>query len=125
MLLPWNLKTNHHRGKWAEFLARMYLRAHGYTILAHNYINHRGVYAGEIDIVAYNNRTVIFVEVKQRRRMERALYSITPHQRERINYMAYNYMRFHPEYKGCDVRFDAVFVRLPFTIKHIINAWTL
>lgn len=125
MLLPWNLKTNYLHGKWAEFLARNYLRLHGYRILARNYVKGRGVYAGELDIVAQKGRTLVFVEVKQRQRLEQAFYAITPKQRERIIYGAQNFIKFNPQYKGYDVRFDAVFICLPFTVKHIANAWSL
>lgn len=125
MLWPWKLKTNYSRGKWSEFLARAYLRLHGYHILAQNYINLRGAYAGEIDIIARHRHTIVFVEVKQRRRMENALYAITQKQRQRIMNMAQNYMRLHPEFSGYDMRFDAVFICLPCTIYHLPNAWTL
>lgn len=125
MLWPWNLKTNYNRGKWAEFLARNYLRLHGYHILARNYVNHRGAYAGEVDIIARYRHTIVFVEVKQRQGMEKALYAIMPKQRQRIMNMAQNYMRLHPEFNGYDIRFDAVFICLPFNIYHLPNAWTL
>lgn len=125
MLWPWNLKTNYSRGKWAEFLARSYLRLHGYRILARNYVHLRGAYAGEVDIIACRHHTIVFVEVKQRNKMENALYAITPKQQQRIMNMAQNYMRIHPEFSGYDMRFDAVFICLPLTIKHLPNAWTL
>lgn len=125
MLLPWNLKTNYLRGKWSEFVARSYLRLHGYHILARNYVKGRGVYAGELDIVACKKHTVVFVEVKQRRKMERAFYAISPKQRQRITYGAQNFIKFNPQYMGYDVRFDAVFICLPLSVIHIRNAWQI
>ena len=123
MLWPWNLKTNYLRGKWAEFVARCYLRLNGYHILAHNYTKQRGAYAGEIDIIARHRKTIVFVEVKQRHLLENAFYAITPKQQQRIMCMAQNYMRCHPQFSGYDMRFDAVFICLPLTVRHLKNAW--
>ena len=50
-------------GKLAEFWARLWLRCHGYRILAANYRTGRGTHAGEIDIIAQKGDTIHFVEV--------------------------------------------------------------
>ncbi|RMF85583.1 MAG: YraN family protein [Nitrospinota bacterium] len=49
-------------GRWGEEVARRYLRSQGYRILACNY--HCPL--GEIDLVAEEGGTVVFVEVKTR-----------------------------------------------------------
>ena len=43
--------NNYRSGKWAEFLARLYLWLQGYQIVAKNIIVGRGTTAGEIDII--------------------------------------------------------------------------
>lgn len=48
---------------WAERLARRYLEGLGWQVLESNY----RVRAGEIDLVARDGDTVVFVEVRQRR----------------------------------------------------------
>ena len=58
--------NNYRSGKWAEFLARLYLRLHGYRIVARNIIVGRGTTAGEIDIIACKHKCLVFVEVKYR-----------------------------------------------------------
>jgi putative endonuclease len=49
-------------GKYGEWLAARYLKKGGYTILKRNYKNP----VGEIDIIAMDGETVVFVEVKTR-----------------------------------------------------------
>lgn len=54
-------------GQTGEVLVTKYLKKHGYTILARNWVNSRGYRVGEIDIVAREGKEIIFVEVKTRR----------------------------------------------------------
>ena len=51
-------------GRRGEDLAQRYLQRQGYTIVSRNYSNRSG--PGEIDIVARDGDTVVFVEVKTR-----------------------------------------------------------
>ena len=112
------------KGNFAEFLVRLYLRLKGYKILEKNYITGRGTTAGEIDIIALKNKTIVFVEVKERRTIEDALYAIKPQQQKRLINAAKLYLAKHSRYQNFDVRFDAAFVS-KLRIKHIPNAWGL
>ena len=116
--------NNYRSGKWAEFLARMYLRLHGYRIIAKNITVGRGTTAGEIDIIACKKKCLVFVEVKKRRTLDEAAYAITAKQRQRLIRGAAVFAGNKSQYKGYDIRFDAVFVAPPFSIKHLPNAWT-
>ena len=50
-------------GKWGEEQATVYLRQHGYVIIERDWkLGHR-----DIDIIARDGTTVVFVEVKTRR----------------------------------------------------------
>lgn len=115
--------NSYRSGKWAEFLARLYLRLHGYRIVAKNIIVGRGTTAGEIDIIACKHKCLVFVEVKKRRTLDEAAYAITLKQRQRLIKGAAVFAGNHPKYRGCDIRFDAILVKLPFSIKHLPNAW--
>ncbi len=53
-------------GKRGEDEAVRYLRALGYRVLERNYRNDSGKALGEIDIVAKDGDTLVFVEVKTR-----------------------------------------------------------
>ena len=102
--------NNYKSGKWAEFLACCYLRLHGYRLVARNVIVGRGS---------------IFIEVKKRQTLDKAAYAITAKQQQRITRGAQHFLQKHRQYQGFDLRFDAVLVKLPFSICHILNAWTI
>jgi len=51
-------------GKFGEDLAHRHLRANGFTIVARNWRPPQG--GGEIDIIAWENDWLVFVEVKTR-----------------------------------------------------------
>ena len=52
----------HRIGAWGEDIASQYLEAKGYQILARNWRTQEG----EVDLVAQDGETVVFVEVKTR-----------------------------------------------------------
>ncbi|MEO0017819.1 MAG: hypothetical protein RLZZ522_1102 [Verrucomicrobiota bacterium] len=55
-------------GRYGERVAAAWLTAHCCKVLAKNYRNHhRGRRTGEVDIVAREDRVLLFVEVKTRR----------------------------------------------------------
>ena len=112
------------KGKYAEFLARLYMRLHGFSIVERNYISGRGTTAGEIDFIAKRGHLLVFAEVKQRSSLDNAAYAISPQQQQRLIRGARNFIKNHPQYTGFDLRFDAVLVKLPFSIRHIPNAWS-
>ena len=53
-----------------------------------------------------------------------AAYAITLKQRQRLIKGAAVFVGNQPQYSGYDIRFDAVLVKLPFSIRHLQNAWT-
>ncbi len=111
-------------GKLAEDIAAFCLMCKGYKIVARNYVTGRGTRAGEIDIIAAKGKTLIFVEVKKRRRAEQAAYAVLVHQRHRVSRAAEVFVKYHPQYQNYDIRFDAFLVSLiPPRLKHLINAW--
>jgi putative endonuclease len=71
------------RGVLGEKLARKFLRRNGYKIL---YRNFRGRSGGEIDIIARDHDTLVFVEVKTRGGEEfgRPVAAVDPDKQRRI-----------------------------------------
>lgn len=110
-------------GRTAEFMALQHLRLKGYALVACNYVTGRGTGAGEVDLIVKNQTTLVFIEVKKRKDITTAAYSILPKQQERIRRAAEAFLAKHSEYAGFDIRFDAVLVQLPFMIEHIENAF--
>lgn len=95
------------RGEPAESLAAAFLEAEGLKILARNY----RCRFGEIDLVAVNGATLVFVEVRARgsEAYGGAAGSITPAKRKRLVAAARHYLMSHRSSSPC--RFDVVLVR--------------
>ncbi len=111
--------TSYTRGLFAEFLARIYLRLHGYRIIKSRYITGRHTNRAEIDIIAKRNKTLVFIEVKQRQNIESAWAAITAHQSTRLRRAAETYIS-HNQWHG-DARFDVIII-CKWRIHHIKNA---
>ena len=92
-------------GKTGEDLACAELEKRGYVIVARRY-RRRG---GEIDIIARDGATIVFVEVKARESHDfgEAAQAVTSFKRRRIVQIALDYMtRHHRSNRPC--RFDVV-----------------
>ena len=78
-------------GKRAERLAAEYLQRLGYRILATNYRST----VGEIDIVAHDKGTIVFVEVKARssHRFGSPKAAVTPAKQRKVSMAALDYLK--------------------------------
>lgn len=103
-------------GLVSEFIARMYLRLHGFHIVKSRYMTGRNTGRAEIDIIARRGDLMIFVEVKRRTDVITGLVAITRPQAARLRRAAETYIaRTH--WTG-DARFDAIVV-MPHKIRWI------
>lgn len=100
--------NSYETGLFAEFLAKMYLRLHGFRIIQSRYITGRNTGRAEIDIIARHRNLMIFVEVKHRRDVPTAWAAITPAQSVRLRRAAENFIA-KTDWRG-DARFDAILV---------------
>ena len=93
------------RGKPGEDLACEHLARRGMRVVARNY----RCRAGEIDVVAEDGGTVVFVEVKERSDEShgRAVEAVTPEKRRRILRAAHTYAATHGLAEK-PIRFDVV-----------------
>jgi len=96
-------------GKTGEDLACRELERRGYAIIARRY-RRRG---GELDIVARDGPTIVFVEVKTRdgRQYGDAAESVTWIKRRRMARLALDYVTRH-RLTECPCRFDVVSIHL-------------
>lgn len=101
-------KTSYKIGLYSEFLARMYLRFHGYHILKNRYVTGKNTNRAEIDIIAKRKNTIVFVEVKARQTIGAAWDAITPKQSARLRRAAETYL-INKRWMG-DARFDVIVV---------------
>ena len=115
--------NSYDKGKWAEFLARIYLMCRGYRFVCRNYVTGKGTTAGEVDLIMKKGKMLVFVEVKLRKNFSSAAYAISETQKRRIMRGALSFVKKYRQYRECDMRFDAVLVCFPFSINHIENAW--
>ena len=93
---------------FAEFIARMFLRSHGFSIVKSRYITGRHTGRAEIDIIARRGNLVIFVEVKNRPSQELAFEAVSFAQSKRLRRAAETWIA-RKQWKG-DARFDLVWV---------------
>jgi len=96
-------------GKTGEDLACRELRRRGYAILARRYRRR----LGELDIVARDGRTLVFVEVKARESHEfgAAAEAVTPLKQRTMAQLAIDYMARH-RLTSEPCRFDVVTIHL-------------
>jgi putative endonuclease len=102
----------------AENRAAVYLESQGYAIAARRFKSP----VGEVDIVARRDGELVFVEVKARRRLDDAAFSVTPRQQKRIVAAAEAWLADHPDDGSCNIRFDVILVARNGT-RHIAAAF--
>ncbi len=106
---PSGVDPRHDLGKQGEDLAASYLRKLGYRIIARR----ERVLRGDLDIIALDDRTVVFVEVRTRSDTLHGhpAETIDRRKQQRIATLANAYIRRH-RLEDCRVRIDVVTVTL-------------
>jgi putative endonuclease len=96
-------------GKESESLAVRYLKKNGYKILEQNYRNK----IGEIDIIAKEKGTLVFVEVKARKThgFGNPKWAVTPKKQRKISMVALYYLKTTKQ-THAKARFDVVSLSL-------------
>ena len=101
-------QTSYKIGLYSEFLARWFLRFHGYRILKSRYITGKNTNRAEIDIIAQRKNTIVFIEVKSRQTISAAWDAITPNQSARLRRAAETFL-INKHWNG-NARFDVIVV---------------
>jgi len=101
--------TPYQLGKSGETAAARYLRRRGYKILTRGFRAQRG----EIDIIAYDKHTLVFIEVKTRRSRNFGTpeESVTPSKQKQIRRVAEMYCTMH-NLEEAPCRFDVLALEL-------------
>ncbi|MBN1351356.1 YraN family protein [candidate division KSB1 bacterium] len=126
MLNKANKQNNAQFGRAGEQQAADYLRKKGYQIIQQNYRWARG----EIDIIARDEKTLVFVEVKTTRNAStfgEPETWVTLRKQQQIGQVASRFLQEF-EIKDVDCRFDVVAVTYSnqsWHLKHIENAFWL
>ena len=95
-------------GKESESIAIRHLKKSGYKILEQNYRNK----LGEIDIIAKDKKTLVFVEVKARKSdlFGSPKWAVTPKKQRKISMVALYYLKATKQ-SNIKARFDVVAIR--------------
>ena len=118
----WKLtERKHNIGQKGEVLAKRFLQKHGYKIITTNYSNKQG----EIDIIALEKDTIVFIEVKARSNnyFGLAKEAIDEHKKQKIAKVALYYLRNHCK-EDVKARFDVIAIDND-KIELIRNAYSL
>jgi putative endonuclease len=110
-------------GARGEEVAARFLEARRYTIVARNF----RCRAGEIDLVALDDREVVFVEVRSRRgtRAGTPLESVDPRKQAQVVRVARHFVAARG-WTERDARFDVIGVRFdqePPAVEHVRGAF--
>lgn len=111
-------------GLEGENKACQYLINKGYKILERNWRTQRG----EIDIIAYKNQTIVFVEVKRlpNGTLDMIQKELNHQKQQRILKTSKCYLLNHRQYNDSYVRFDVIVIDMPGleAVYHIENAFS-
>lgn len=103
------MTSSYQRGLFSEWIARQFLRVHGFRILESRFITGRYTGRAEIDIIARRGNLLLFIEVKNRPTNIAGLDAITAKQNKRLRSAAGVYIRRN-RWIG-NARFDVIVVR--------------
>jgi putative endonuclease len=109
----------HRNGLRAELVALICLTLKGYWLVSWR----TKTPVGEIDLVMRRGKTLVFVEVKARAVRADAAHAIHGENQSRVVRAAQYFLRGHPNYTACDIRFDAVLIAWYRWPHHIQNAF--
>ena len=113
-------------GERGEEIACAYLKGQKFTIVERNF----RCKGGELDIIARDGKTLVFVEVKARRTLSFGppQMAVTPFKQRQISKAALTWLARKKRF-GANARFDVVAILLPDhavpVIDHIRNAFDL
>jgi len=106
-------------GMGGEIQAAEYLKSKKYKIIEQNYTNR----LGEIDIIALDKKTIVFVEVKKRSTFQygRPIEAVDMRKQQKIKKVAEFYLMLK-NMSEADVRFDVIEI-MEDKINHEIDAF--
>ncbi len=118
------MKNKKNIGKSGEEIAAHFLQKKGYKILFRNYHSQYG----EIDIIALDKDTLVFIEVKTRTsNFESAFSSVSFSKQQKLTKTALDFISKNYEYEDFLTRFDVIVIlfdqREEYRIKHLADAF--
>jgi putative endonuclease len=114
-------------GEFGEGLAVSHLLSQGFKLAERNWRPGR---EGEIDIIAYDQEVLVFIEVKTRfnDKYGEPVQAVTKNKQKQMAYLARRYLYAKQLYGRVDCRFDVIGIKLIENqpqIEHIKDAFRL
>jgi putative endonuclease len=101
--------VRHTAGQQGEDLAAQHFERLGFDVLARNHRTRHG----ELDLVVYDGKTLVFVEVKTRRSDSREAWeNLHWVKQDKVRRMAVSWLREHTHPFCTDLRFDGIAILL-------------
>ena len=119
------MTSNYSRGHFAEKIACLYLMCHGWWPVRMNFTVGKGTGAGEVDLIMKRGKTLIFVEVKYRPTLIRAMEAITIQNQMRVARSSAVFLQKNPQYQSYQIRYDAVLLAPGRWPRHLQGAWRI
>ena len=116
-----NKRLSYELGLEAEEVAARYLLSIGYQVLHRRW---KSKY-GEIDIVAIDNDTLLFVEVKAKKQSFYEQEIVSLRQQRRNSKAALDFLGNNDVGKAVSIRFDCIVVTDKKIAQHIEDAWCI
>ena len=111
-------------GNEGEKRAAAYLESKGFSIIERNWRTNRG----EIDIIAFKNDTLVFVEVKTlpNGTLDMIQRELNNQKRQRILKTSKRFLLNHRQYSNSYIRYDVIVIDMPGfeEVYHIENAFS-
>lgn len=117
-------QSAHSLGKSGENIALRYIESQKYRIVARNF----RLFRGEIDIIAYDGKALVFIEVKTRKSTDFGLpeESVTPSKQNQIKRIARGFLAKN-DLDEIECRFDVISLIFDeeesYSIRHIKDAF--
>ena len=111
-------------GYTAEKEAFRFLKKKGYRLECRNFRPKRGSGANELDLIMWDKKTLVFIEVKKRLSFEQGAEVIDTRLQKRLFKGTEAFLASHPHYAQCDCRFDVVLVvdgQAPLHLQNVIE----
>ena len=108
-------------GHQAENEACRFLKKKGFSLECRNFRPLKGSGANELDLVMWDKKTLVFIEVKKRKTLTDAAEVIDTRLQKRLFKGAEAFLSSHPQYSNADCRFDVVFIVPNEKVVHLQN----
>lgn len=110
---------SYHSGLSAEHQVAAHYGRSGFQLEAHRW---RGRFGGEIDLIAREGDTIVFIEVKRARSHRQAAERLNRRQMQRICMSAEEFVSGLPQHANLNMRFDVALVDGQGGIRILENA---